>query len=183
MVVLAAVAVSLVYDGAYDSLFSSTDSRLSASEWLLQRGPVGTAVVFDQLPNGLINVPYYFTAAGYSPCFSLFRPAALSNPARYVVTDNYDQEEHPRIAQATVNSFRHVLQHNARYRLILQIHHVPTFLGLTFSIDGSPHDWRYPSHVIAVYQKVPVPSQPSTHSCFPTLAAAAKALYPAPAGT
>jgi hypothetical protein len=180
---LAAIAVSLVYDGAYDDLFSPTDSRLSAAQWLQQRGPTGTSVVFDQLPNGLINVPYYFAAAGYTPCFSLFQPAALSNPARFIVTDNYDLEEHPRIGQAKVDSFHRLLEQDARYRLVLQIHHVPTFLGITFSIDGSPHDWRYPSHVIAVYQKVPRISQTVAHSCFPTLAAARKALYPAPVGT
>jgi hypothetical protein len=182
-VVLAASVISLVYNGAYLSLFSSTDPRLSAAQWLERRGPVGTDVEFDQLPNGLINLPYFFSVAGYRPCFSLFRPAALSNPAPYIVTDNYDLEEHPRITQATVNSFHHVMQHDARYRLLLQVHHVPTFLGVTFSIDGSPHDWRYPSHVIAVYQKAPATSPPVVQSCFPTLVAAHDALYPVRTGT
>lgn len=180
---LAAVLFTLVYDGAYVSLFSPTDSRLSAVQWLQRRGPAGTDVVFDQLPNGLINLPYYFAAAGYRPCFSLFRPAALSNQARYVATDNYDLEEHPRITQAAVNSFHHVLQNSGSYRLLLRVHHVPTFLGMTFSIDGSPHDWRYPSHVITVYAKVPTTAGTSSGSCFPTLAAAHDALYPVPAGT
>ncbi len=181
--VFAAVVVSTLYDGAYLSLFSTTDSRSSAAQWLQRRGPSGTAVEFDQLPNGLINVPYYFAAAGYRPCFSLFRPAALVNPARYVVTDNYDLEEHPRITQAAVDSFQQMLKRDGRYQLILEIHHVPSFLGLTFSIDGSPHDWRYPSHVIAIYQKAPTRSQARSPSCFLNLAAAHDALYPAPAGT
>jgi hypothetical protein len=76
-----------------------------------------------------------------------------------------------------------LLQQDSQYHLLLQVHHVPTFLGWNFSIDGSPHDWRYPSHVIAVYQKVPAASQAAPHSCFPTLAAAQKALYPTPVGT
>ncbi len=181
--VVVAVAFTLVYDGAYVSLFSTTDPRLSAVQWIEQRGSAGTAVVFDQLPNGLINLPYFFTAAGYRPCFSLFRLAALANPARYVATDNYDLEEHPRITQAVVNSYHSMLQNNQHYRLILRVHHVPTFLGISFSIDGSPHDWRYPSHVIAVYAKAPAPAETTTRSCFPSLAAAHNALYPAPAGT
>ncbi len=174
---VAAVLISLLYDGAYAGLFSSTDSRLSSAQWLEQRAPTSSDVAFDQLPNGLINLPYYFTKARYRPCFSLFQPAALSNPARYVVTDNYDLEEHPRISQAAVNSFHRTLQVDPKYRLVLQVHHVPTFLGASFSIDGSPHDWRYPSHVIAVYEKEPVTSRSGAQSCFSNLSAAQNALY------
>jgi hypothetical protein len=178
---VAAVLISLVYDGAYAALFSSTDPRLSAAQWIEQRAPAFSEVAFDQLPNGLINLPYYFTAAGYQPCFSLFQPKALSNPARYVVTDSYDREEHPRITQAAVNTFQRALQHNPNYHLVLQVHHVPTFLGASFSIDGSPHDWRYPSHTIAVYEKQPVRSQSGSQTCFRSLAAAHDVLYPAAA--
>jgi hypothetical protein len=174
---LAAVLISLVYDGAYVGLFTSTDSRLSAAQWLQHRAPTVSDVAFDQLPNGLINLPYFFTTAGYHPCFTQFQPAALSNPARYVVTDNYDLEEHPRITQIAVDRFRRALQHDSKYHLVLQVHHTPTFLGASFSIDGSPHDWRYPSHVIVVYQKNPVASGPGSRSCFPNLAAAHDALY------
>jgi hypothetical protein len=178
-----AVLVSLVYDGAYVGLFTSTDSRLSAAQWLEHRAPTFSDVAFDQLPNGLINLPYFFTTAGYHPCFSEFQPGALLNPARYVVTDNYDLEEHPRITQAAVDRFHRALQHDSKYRLVLQVHHIPTFLGASFSIDGSPHDWRYPSHVIAVYEKQPVASRADFQTCFPNLAAAHNAFYHAAAGS
>lgn len=180
---IAAVLMSLMYDGAYAGLFAATDSRLSAAQWLRRHAPTSSAVAFDQLPNGLINAPYYFTELGYRPCFSLFQLSGLANSARFIVTDNYDREEHPRITQAAVNSFHRTLQHNPRYRLVLRIHHVPTFLGVSFSIDGSPHDWRYPSHVIAVYAKQPATSRAASRSCFPNLVSAHNALYPTATGS
>jgi hypothetical protein len=173
-----AVLITLLYNGAYASLFTATDSRLSTAQWLTRHAPTGSDIVFDQLPNGLVNLPYYISTPQYHPCFSEFQTAGLHNPARYVVTDNYDLEEHPRITQAAVILFHRTLQSNPSYRLVWQVHHVPTFLGMTFSIDGSPHDWRYPSHVISVYEKRPAESQSDSKSCFPTLAAAHDALYP-----
>jgi hypothetical protein len=173
-----AVLISLLYNGAYVGLFTATDPRLSAAHWLWQHAPAGSNIAFDQLPNGLINLPYYVITPRYRPCFSEFQMANLHSPARYIATDNYDLEEHPRITQAAVNLFHRTLQDNPSYRLVWQAHHVPTLLGMTFSIDGSPHDWRYPSHVISVYEKRPAQSQSSSKSCFPTLAAAHDALYP-----
>jgi hypothetical protein len=173
-----AVLLSLLYNGAYASLFAPSDPRLDAAQWLKRHAPVGSDIVFDQLPNGLINLPYYISTPQYHPCFSEFQTAGLHNPARYIVTDNYDLEEHPRITQATVDMFHRTLQDNPSYHLVWQVHHVPTFLGVTFSIDGTPHDWRYPSHVVSVYEKHPAASHSDSKSCFPTLAAAHDALYP-----
>ncbi len=176
--VTAVAIVTLAYDAAYDGLFSVTDSRLAAAQWVTRHAPPSTRIQFEQLPNGLINLPYFFDGGRYQPCFSEFQSSRLADGARYVLTDSYDLEEHPRILQADVTAFRSTLARDKALRIALTVHHVPELLGWQFPIDGSPHDWRYPSHVITVYASAGNASAVGP-SCYPSLAAAHAALYPA----
>jgi hypothetical protein len=63
------------------------------------------------------------------------------------------------------------------------VEYEPSWLGFSFSIAGSPHDWRYPAHSITVYRHL-TKGVPGTGQCYPTLAAAQQALYvPSPGST
>lgn len=179
-VLLAVIAVvyTAVYDGAYMSLFSSLDPRSVAAGWLTQHAPRGGAIAFEERPNGLVNLPYFLVdepTAGepYPQCYTRFNSGTLAGPEEYVLTDDYALEEHPGVSPRTVAQFRTSLTNSANYRLVKTVHEVPTFLGLQFPIDGSPHDWRYPDHVIRIYRH----ASPANHAsyCYPALAAAVTA--------
>jgi len=180
--VLAGVAVvyTLVYDGAYLGLFSSLDPRSVAASWLTQHAPRSSAIAFEELPNGLLNLPYFVVdepAVGdpYPQCYARFNTGTLAGPEKYVLTDDYALEEHPGFSPRIVEQFRNSLTNSSNYRLVKTVHEVPTFLGVQFPIDGSPHDWRYPDHVIRIYRHES-PSNGASY-CYPTLAAALTALY------
>ncbi len=174
-----AVVYTVVYDGAYMSLFSSLDPRSVAAGWLTQHAPRGSAIAFEERPNGLVNLPYFLVdepTAGepYPQCYTHFNSGTLAGPEEYVLTDDYALEEHPGVSPRTVAQFRTSLTNSTNYRLVKTIHEVPTFLGVQFPIDGSPHDWRYADHVIRIYRH----ASPANHAsyCYPTLAAAVTAL-------
>lgn len=181
-VIAVCLAYSLVYDAAYAGLFTSPDPRLLATSWLSDNAPKGSRVAFEELPNGLLNLPYFVSAAGYRPCFSQFDPGRLSGPMQYVMLDSYSLEEHPDVTNQDVLRFRQALMQRAGYALVKRVHYVPTFLGFRFPIDGSPHDWRYPTHEIAIYRRssASAPSPALRSACYPDLHAALAALYVQP---
>ena len=170
-----AVAWTWVYDGAYVGLFASTDTRVAETNWLKHHVRPHSQIAFEMLPNGLFNLPYFVSAAGYRPCVANFKTVDLAGPMRYVVTDEYSLEDHHLISTSRVMRFSSALTADPRYKLVHRVHYVPTFLGLTFPIDGSPHDWRYPAHVIETYENEA--PEPAPTACFATLAAAQRALY------
>ncbi|HZS93318.1 MAG TPA: glycosyltransferase family 39 protein [Chloroflexota bacterium] len=180
-IVLATAAVLWTgsYDGAYVGLFASTDTRLAETTWLKHHVPLHSQVAFEMLPNGLFNLPYFVSSAGYQPCVTEFRSADLAGPMRYVVTDEYSLEDHHLFSNARVLRFKSALAADPRYTLIHEVHYVPTLFGLTFPIDGSPHDWRYPAHLIETYRSNARVRSAAT-PCFATLAAAIHALYVPP---
>jgi hypothetical protein len=184
VVVLAAAAASaiytFVYDGAYASLFASPDPRQVVTTWLEEHAAPRAAIGFEEIPNGLLNLPYFVTNAGFRPCFSSFQPANLDSRAQYFVLDNYALEEHPDVALSSVDRFRRSLQSDPQYREVLRLQPEPSWLGMTFAIDGSPHDWRYPARSIIVYRHMSTAGA-SVGQCFSTLAAAQQALYVPPA--
>jgi hypothetical protein len=164
-----------VYDSAYAGLFSAPDPRFVAAQWLRAHVGQGQQVGLESLPTGLINVPYFVANAGYRPCFLQFQPARLSGPMNYVVTDDYSLEEHPGSSTGQVLAFLHSLQSSPSYRLVFRSAKAPTFLGLTFPIASSPHDWRYPGRVISIYRRTAdPPGAPAL--CFSSVRAATTAL-------
>lgn len=178
---VASMAFTTAYDGAYASLFSGVDSRLAAAQWLAHRAAGSTSVGFEQLPNGLLNMPEYVSADGYRVCFAQFQSGRVPDLGRYVVLDSYALEEHPQVASSAVRRFRSALTSDKNYRLVLSIHTVPSLFGMRFPIDGSPHDWRYPVHQITVYEARSISAR-NPRYCFPDLDAARVALYRAPPG-
>lgn len=177
-VTLAAAAVSaytVVYDAAYVGVFASPDTRATATAWVSQHASAGEYLGFPALPDGLLNLPYYADMAGYRPCIANYQARTIP-AARYILFDTYTMEEHPRASDAEVAAFKHALSAGARYSLATRIRSVPTFLGITFSIAGSPHDWRYASHDILIYARRGAPRLPSPH-CFDSLKSASAALY------
>lgn len=172
----AALLFALTYDAAYTGLFTSPDPRVVATAWLEQHVPTGTEVAFEELPDGLLNLPYFVTAAGYQPCIAQFKISQLQSVAPYIAVDNYDLEEHPRVPQSAVQTFRHALSDSNRFQVVERIDDVPTFLGLRFPIEATPNDWRYAAHTITVYRRVATASSTSSQ-CFPSLEAASSALH------
>lgn len=175
-----ATAVALVfagtYDAAYAGLFSSPDPRSVATVWLVGHAQPGTRIGFEELPDGVTNLPYFVTAAGYRPCFSEFQPRQLGGPARYLLLDSYVLEEHPQFPAQEVRRFRTALENDSSFEVVERVHYTPTFLGIRFPIDASPHDWRYLTHDITVYQRTkPAPIEPA--QCYPNLPSALAALY------
>lgn len=174
---LAATVYSAVYDSAYSALFSLPDSRQVATQWLQQNVPRHSWLAFEQLPNGLINLPYFASEVGYHPCFTQFQPRFARGPIQYVLTDGYALDEHPRIPEEDVQNFRATLDNPSLFRVAERIHYEPNFFGITFPIDNSPHDWRYTSRDITVFQRVARPS-PGPALCYQNVAQAVAALYP-----
>lgn len=179
--VLAAAAASVVlytgmYDAAYTGLFASPDPRLVATRWLEAHAPRGTLVGFSALPDGVVNLPYFVSAAGYDPCFSLYKRNRLDGPMQYVMVDSYSLEEHSGFSDARVRRFGQALRTASNYRAVERIRYVPTFLGLSFPLDGSPHDWRYAAHEITIYRHT-THGASSAPYCFPSISSAVTALY------
>jgi hypothetical protein len=171
------ILASVLYDVAYVGLFASADPRTVATQWVHTHAPPGSAIAFEQLPNGLINLPYFVTSDGFRPCIARFRAGSLRGPALFVMTDSYGLEEHPRIDASLVQDYQYALDHDPAYLPVLRIHYVPTFLGIAFPIDGAPHDWRYMDHDIKIYRHLLVEPGASRNFCYPDLASAISALY------
>jgi hypothetical protein len=170
------LAFTGAYDAAYAGLFTKPDPRLVATQWLVHHASPGSRVQFEELPNGLINLPYFVARAGFKPCFSEFQIDQLEGPMRYVLTDTYALEEHPIFSQQQVSRYSSALQRDPRYRVAITVHYTPSFLGLKFPIDGSPHDWRYTDRDITVYKHKSPQDSPGAE-CFPNLRSATAALY------
>ncbi len=177
---LATLAYSSLYDSAYAGLFASPDPRAVASSWVAARATPTTRVAYEEIPDGLLNLPY-FLSNSVQPCIAQFRISRVAG-VNFIMLDSYTPEEQQASALPAVARFRQSLASDPRYQMVEQVHYVPTFLGIKFPIDGSPHDWRYPSHVVTVYRNL-APAHPNTASmsdCFPTLADAARALKTTP---
>jgi hypothetical protein len=184
---LAVLAYTALYDSAYVGLFTAPDTRHQAAVWLAAHPPrqAGTPrlrVAYEQLPNGLINLPYYGQQHDFMPCFTQFAPAALAGRQSYLMIDSYDLEEHPRFTDAQVTSFRSALRTAVRagaYRKVAEFVREPTALGVAFSLAGSPHDWRYPDHDITIFRNMTGAASMShvQSVCYPSLQAAHDALY------
>jgi hypothetical protein len=136
----------------------------------------GSLVAFEQLPNGLVNLPNFVTIDGFRPCITQFKVAQLKGPMTYIMLDSYALDEHPRIAPAMVTRFRRAAMTTGGFREVMTVRYVPTFLGISFPIADSPHDWRYPAHQISIYRRHPsataIPAQ-----CYQDLGSAIAALY------
>ncbi|MGH2443444.1 MAG: glycosyltransferase family 39 protein, partial [Chloroflexota bacterium] len=178
LVVLAAAALvyTAIYDFGYVGLFSTVEPRAAAAGWLTTHATSQTKIAFEVIPDGVVNLPYFLKPAD-SKCFSQYRVGRLQ-PMTYVVFDSYAPEEQPPILDPLIARYRRTLQGHG-YTVAAHVHDVPTFLGLRFPIDGSPHDWRYASHEITIYRNRAVVPGPSRY-CFKSLSAAAAALYVRP---
>jgi hypothetical protein len=180
--VVAAVgaAIALLYSGTYDAayagMFAAPEPRLVATTWLAQHAQLGSQVEFEELPDGLVNLPVFVTAAGYRPCFAQFSTKRLGGSPAYVVVDNYALEDHEAVSGSVARRFQHVLADRPDYHIAHRVVYVPTFLGLSFPISGSPHDWRYPDHEITVYSRVSSPTSAANY-CYQNLQLAAASLY------
>jgi hypothetical protein len=93
------------------------------------------------------------------------------------MVDSYDLEEHPRVSDAQVLAFRQTLTSDRSIRLVHRVDPVPSIFGITFPIADSPHDWRYPGHVISIYRESGPLATPAP-ACFSSVEAAAAALRP-----
>lgn len=170
------VAYTCLYDAAYLGLFSSPEPRYAATNWLVHHAPTGSRIAFDFIPTGLTTLPVLVTREGYRPCFAQFETRQLRTPSVYLVLDAYNAQLHPQVAQSSVDRFLAALHRDATYRLVEDIHYVPTFLGLRFLIDSSPHDWRYPSHEIWIYRHTTAQTLDHPH-CYDSLQAAINDLH------
>jgi hypothetical protein len=176
---LLALLYSSGYDAAYTALFGQTDSRAEAAAWIESHASPGTAIGFQEIPDGLLNLPYFVAPAGYQPCFSRFSVSRLEGPARYLLTDSYEREAHVLVSSAQVDQFLSTLSRLPGYRMVDRINHVPSLGPLTFPIGASPHDWRYAAHTITIYAHI-APSVNIGNYCFPTLQQAVQVLYVPP---
>lgn len=174
---IAALAYSAVYDAAYAGLFASPDPRAVATNLIRSHTHRWAPVGYEELPDGVIDLPY-FLAGSVQPCFTQFRLSRLAG-LEYVILDSYTVEGQPAAMKRQIARFERSLAHNRNFVLARRIHYVPTFLGLRFPIDASPHDWRYPTHIITVYRRVRGPVSPGRY-CYSDLSAAHNALYVAP---
>jgi hypothetical protein len=163
-------------DAAYAGLFTRPLAQRAAVQWLQAHAPRDTSVGLESLPTGLVDLPYFVSAADYRPCILQFEAARLVGPARFVLTDRYSLEEHPRIPGGRVLRFLHALDSSPSYHLAARVHDTPSFLGIPFPIDGSPHDWRYPDRTINIYERVTA-SPARAPYCFDTIGRAISALY------
>jgi hypothetical protein len=173
-----AVLYSASYDAAYAGLFSSPEPRLVVERWAAVHLSPNADIGFEELPDGVLNLPYFLAGAGFRPCFSQpSRMALVGTP--YIALDDYTLDEELPGSAADLLKFRAVVSHGSTYRLAYEVHYTPSFLGMSFPIDSSPHDWRYASHHVMLY-KLSANQQPDQSDCFRTIGAAVKKLYVAP---
>jgi hypothetical protein len=151
-VAAAALAFTASYDAAYAGLFSTRDSRAAAISWVNAHAARGQNIAFEELPDGLLTMPY-FLRGDLRACF-LQQQASRLGGANYVLLDSYAREELSSRANAQNDRLRAALAASPDFRQVAVIDDQPTFLGLRFSIAGSPHDWRYPSHRITIFERV-----------------------------
>jgi hypothetical protein len=152
-----ALLYSFTYDAAYAGLFASPDPRLAAESWAAQHVARRSEMAFEQVPDGLVNLPIFMAAAGVRECFA--DPARISLIGTpYIALDDFTLDEVAPGNGDDLPKFRAAVEDGSRYRLAYNAHDTPTFLGMTFPIDGSPHDWRYPSHHVAVYELRSLPT-------------------------
>jgi hypothetical protein len=181
-VAAAAVAFTASYDAAYAGLFSTRDARSAAVAWVNARAAPGQGVAFEELPDGILTMPY-FLRGNLRACF-LQQQITRLNGAHYVLLDSYAREELSSHANAENEQLRASLAASPDFRKVAMIDDQPTFLGLRFPIGGSPHDWRYPSHQITIYERIAGAAVPSPY-CFSSTSAslqrAGRALYIPPA--
>lgn len=167
------------YDAAYAQLFAQTDARAEAAGWIAEHAQPGSRIGFQEIPDGLLNLPYFVVRNRYQPCFSQFAVDRLAGPAQYVLVDTYEREAHPEVSSSQVDTFLTALQTTPGYRQDAVIRHVPSIGPFTFPITGSPHDWRYPAHAITIYQHLSTGTS-GVNDCFPTLQSALQVLYVPP---
>lgn len=160
----ATVLLTLVYDLAYDGLFTRPDTRLQAAAWLRAHARPGARVEFASWPDGVVDLPYYVQDAGFQTCYANFNPRALIG-ARYALLDRYSLEDHTGATEAQARTFRQRVVSSSRFRLVDRLAPAPHLLWFRFPLAASPHDWRYPDHVVSIYQAVD-PGRP-TFPCHP----------------
>lgn len=176
---LLALLYTAGYDVAYARLFSQPDTRTQAAYWIRVHAAPGTKIAFQEIPDGLLNLPEYVVFHRYRPCFSRFSVRRLSGPARYILVDSYEREAHGLIPGVQVHRFLTALERDRQYRRVARLQHVPSVGPWSFPIANSPHDWRYAAHIITIYAHS-VPGTAVGQYCFPTLPQAVKALYVPP---
>jgi hypothetical protein len=146
------IAFTASYDAAYAGLFASPDPRSVATTWVNGHAPAGATVAFEELPDGLLTMPY-FLAPDLRACFLQQQRARLGE-ADYVVLDSYTREELQASGNSENQRLAAALAQSAAFRRVDVIDNQPTFLGVQFPIGASPHDWRYPSHEVTIYRRV-----------------------------
>jgi hypothetical protein len=146
-----AVLYSATYDAAYAGLFASPDTRLAVERWTAQHVAPQSEIAFEQPADGLVNLPVFLADVDVRQCFAEpIRMSLMGTP--YVALDDFALDEDVSGNGDDLTRFRAAVMDGGRYRLVYDAHYTPTFLGLSFPIDGSPHDWRYPSHHVALYE-------------------------------
>lgn len=176
------VVPTAIYGSAYAGLFTDSEPRYTTGQWIQNHLRPGTRVGFEQLPNGLVNLPYFTASRGFVSCFAQFHAARLSGPMRFFASDNYGLEEHPRVPSSSVTQLQMALQNTKSFTRVMYVHLSPTLFGLTFPIDNSPHDWRYMTHAISVYRRNSQ-NLSAAAPCFRNLTQADAAIGPPHAGT
>lgn len=157
---------TIAYLTAYTSLFTPVSSRFAAARWISAHIPRSQTLTYEQKPDGLMDMPYFTAPRGYRSCYVNFSLRHACAPGGVVVTDAYDIEDHPDASTQAVMHFTAALSCRSLFTRLYQASPQPSAFGLTFSLTGSPHDWRYPAHVIAVYRPVSPPVQAT--ACSPS---------------
>jgi hypothetical protein len=132
--------------------------------------PQGAQIGFEAPVDGLLNLPSFFTAPAYAACYPARRLRDILG-SKFIMLDNFAVDEFPAASKPDLQRFESNLAHDSGYRLVRTVDYVPTFLGVSFPIAGSPHDWRYPSHAVTIYQRVASVSDPPS-ACLLAVSAA-----------
>ncbi|GAC1407391.1 MAG: hypothetical protein NVSMB52_20640 [Chloroflexota bacterium] len=174
------VAFSSAYVTAYVSLFAGPQARAVAAEWIDRRTPTHSDLEFEILPTGLTNLPYFVTPRSHRQCFSRFAEHTSIRTGAFLALDEYSLEDHPHISQVKADKFVASLRARGQGQLVFHVSLRPSFLGLAVPLEGTPHDWRYPSHEITIYKMHAPLASTKPQVCFKDIPAALKALYISP---
>jgi hypothetical protein len=153
----AVMIFTLMYDAAYAGLFASLEPRSAAAQVIESTSAKGAQIAFEAPADGLLNLPYFFTGSAVQACSSAGNLGSLSG-VEYLAFDQFASDEVSPAGRPALLRFRESIATGGRYALVVHVNYIPTFLGFTFPIAGSPHDWRYPSHEITIFRlKTPDP--------------------------
>jgi len=149
-----AIAFTLVYGTAYETLFVRENVRTSAGRWIKENIPAGSSVGVTEVPWQFQMPPFDYAAYDLNVTGYDF-PAAAERKPDYFIISSFQAPiiPYPLRLQKERMDFWSELIHSGMYREKKAFRKAPSFLGLHFKRDVLPEDMIYLNPSIVVLER------------------------------